>query len=59
MEQLRCHACGETRPTPRHCGQAMQVADVDGKQMLVCWMGAGCGVKDVPVHCGTPMVAAE
>lgn len=59
MEQLRCDTCGATEQTPRHCGQAMHFENVDGTEMLVCWMGASCGVKAVPQHCGSPMTAAS
>lgn len=26
----------------------MHLENVDGQEMLVCWMGAGCGVQPLP-----------
>jgi hypothetical protein len=59
METLVCRTCGESLPTPRHCGRATHVEQADGRDVLVCWMGAGCGVKDIPEHCGAPMTSGE
>jgi hypothetical protein len=33
----------------------MQLGEVDGTPMLVCWMGPGCGKQALPEHCGRPM----
>ena len=55
MDTLTCTACGATTATPKHCGQAMHIETVDGQEMLVCWMGAGCGTKDLPRHCDASM----
>ncbi len=58
METLTCPSCGATAATPKHCGRAMHIETVDGVERLVCWMGAGCGVRDIPEHCGVPMRVA-
>ncbi|MFW9996637.1 MAG: hypothetical protein ACFFD4_31630 [Candidatus Odinarchaeota archaeon] len=52
---LKCSKCGETQPVPKHCGQEMHLETVAGKEMLVCWMGTGCGKQDIPEHCNVPM----
>lgn len=52
---LECKTCGTKTPAPTHCGWAMHVEKVDGKDMLVCWMGTGCGKQELPTHCGSPM----
>ncbi len=57
MEQLRCASCGATVATPKHCGQAMHIEDIEGVPTLVCWMGSGCGTKPLPECCGKPMGA--
>jgi hypothetical protein len=28
----------------------MHIETVYGKEQLVCWMGPGCGVQDLPTH---------
>ncbi len=53
--KLKCEKCGAEIPTPRHCDRAMHVETVEGEQKLVCWMGPGCGVADLPQHCGEHM----
>lgn len=58
METMRCETCGTEEQTPRHCGKPMHEEAVDGKPMLVCWMGAGCSTQAIPQHCGKPMRAA-
>jgi hypothetical protein len=52
---LTCQTCGQTQPLPKHCGQAMHLETVDGRDMLVCWMGPQCGKQDLPQHCEQPM----
>lgn len=52
---LQCKICGKKIDVPKHCGQAMHSEEVDGKEMLVCWMGPQCGKQDIPVHHGEPM----
>ncbi|MHA2295371.1 MAG: hypothetical protein ACXAEU_08475 [Candidatus Hodarchaeales archaeon] len=59
MSQLKCVKCSETQAVPMHCGQEMHVESVDGKEMLVCWMGTGCGKQDFPVHCDESMEFSE
>ncbi|MFW9990594.1 MAG: hypothetical protein ACFFD4_00915 [Candidatus Odinarchaeota archaeon] len=53
---LKCKNCGHEEPVPAHCGKPMHVETVAGKEMLVCWMGTGCGKQNIPEHCGQPMV---
>jgi Cu+-exporting ATPase len=53
--KLKCEKCGEEIATPMHCDRPMHVETVNGVQKLVCWMGPGCGVLDVPAHCSEPM----
>ena len=53
--KLRCEKCGAEIATPMHCDQAMHIEKVNGAPKLVCWMGPGCGVADIPTHCGTSM----
>ncbi|MFW9854419.1 MAG: hypothetical protein ACFFFG_05135 [Candidatus Thorarchaeota archaeon] len=53
--QLTCHECGATEAIPNHCGQPMHIEEVEGKAILVCWMGPGCGKREIPVHHGKPM----
>jgi Cu+-exporting ATPase len=52
---LKCKTCGKTMNLPIHCGQPMHPEEVQGKEMLVCWMGPQCGKQDIPVHHGKPM----
>jgi hypothetical protein len=33
----------------------MQLGTVDGRPMLVCWMGPECGTQPLPEHCGMAM----
>ena len=58
MDSLTCATCGATSATPRHCGRPMHIEAVDGRDLLVCWMGPGCGTQEIPEHCGAPMRAA-
>ncbi len=53
--KLKCEKCGEEIATPMHCDRQMHVETVNGAAKLVCWMGPGCGVADIPTHCGEPM----
>jgi Cu+-exporting ATPase len=53
--KLKCENCGAEIPTPMHCDRPMHVEKVEGVEKLVCWMGASCGVADIPKHCTTPM----
>ncbi len=57
MDTLRCAVCGAEQPAPRHCGRPMHIEQIDGQEMLVCWMGANCGRQPIPEHCGRPMTA--
>jgi Cu+-exporting ATPase len=53
--KLKCEKCGEEIATPMHCDRPMHVETVAGAAKLVCWMGPGCGVADIPAHCSQPM----
>jgi hypothetical protein len=53
--KLKCEKCGEEIPTPWHCDRPMHLETVNGVQKLVCWMGPGCGVAEIPAHCREPM----
>ena len=53
--KLKCEKCGEEIATPMHCDRQMHVETVNGTAKLVCWMGPGCGVADLPAHCSEPM----
>jgi Cu+-exporting ATPase len=53
--KLKCGKCGEEIATPMHCDRPMHVETVNGAKKLVCWMGPGCGVAELPSHCSTPM----
>ncbi|MCK5238001.1 MAG: hypothetical protein KAR33_00550 [Candidatus Thorarchaeota archaeon] len=57
MGKLVCALCGEETAVPIHCNREMS-SHQDGEQ-LVCWMGAGCGVQDMPQHCGEFMKIKE
>nr|MDO8109862.1 HAD-IC family P-type ATPase [Candidatus Sigynarchaeota archaeon] len=56
---LKCETCGKTEPVPVHCNQPMHIEEIEGKSMLVCYMGKDCGEQDVPVHHSKPMVIVE
>jgi len=56
--KLRCATCGHEQDAPKHCNRPMQIEKVDGQDQLVCWMGADCGIAEIPRHCGAPMRAA-
>lgn len=56
MAELVCVEGDVTEKVPMHCGQEMHIEAVDGVEMLVCWMGPGCGKKDIPTHHDKPMV---
>ncbi len=53
--KLKCEKCGEEIATPMHCDRQMHIETVNGVYKLVCWMGPGCGVADIPAHCSEPM----
>ncbi|HSR57409.1 MAG TPA: heavy metal translocating P-type ATPase, partial [Candidatus Binataceae bacterium] len=53
--KLKCGKCGHEATMPPHCNRPMHVDKVNGQNKLVCWMGPGCGVADIPQHCGQPM----
>ena len=53
--KLHCEKCGHEIATPSHCNQQMHVEAVGGHEQLVCWMGPGCGVAEIPKHCDAPM----
>lgn len=53
--KLKCEKCGFETAMPSHCDRPMH-SDRDGAETkLVCWMGADCGVADLPKHCDLPM----
>ncbi|MFX0052227.1 MAG: hypothetical protein ACFFAJ_02775 [Candidatus Hodarchaeota archaeon] len=52
---LKCQECDFTEPTPIHCGKPMHIEEIEGKEKLVCWMGASCGVQELPSHHSKPM----
>ncbi|MFX1285781.1 MAG: heavy metal translocating P-type ATPase [Promethearchaeota archaeon] len=54
-EMLKCQECDYTEAVPIHCKQPMHVDTVGGEEQLVCWMGASCGVQNIPTHHGKPM----
>ncbi|MHA2248379.1 MAG: heavy metal translocating P-type ATPase, partial [Candidatus Hodarchaeales archaeon] len=54
-QQLKCQICDYMEPVPMHCKQPMHIEDVDDAEKLVCWMGPGCGVQDIPIHHDKPM----
>ncbi len=55
IPQLQCKECAEKFDVPEHCGQPMHPEVVDGKEMLVCWMGPDCGKQIFPEHHGIAM----
>ncbi len=54
-DTLECAKCGYETAMPPHCNRPMHVEEVDGRPKLVCWMGPGCGVAEIPLHCGQSM----
>ena len=54
--KLKCEKCGAEIATPMHCNQPMHIETVNGASKLVCWMGPGCGVAEIPQHCGDEMM---
>jgi len=54
--KLKCERCGYEAAMALHCDKPMHLEKVDGRDKLVCWMGPGCGVAEVPSHCGQPML---
>jgi Cu+-exporting ATPase len=57
--RLECQECDYTEVIPMHCKQPMHIETLEGKEQLICWMGPSCGVKDLPTHCGKPMIIGE
>lgn len=55
MATLICVESDVKQSVPKHCGQEMHIEAVEGKDMLVCWMGPGCGKQDIPQHHGQAM----
>lgn len=53
--KLKCDKCGAETAMPTHCNRPMHSEEVGNETKLVCWMGPGCGVADVPKHCDAPM----
>ena len=45
-DNLKCVDCDHTEKVKNHCGAPMHI---EGEQ-LVCWMGTGCGVAELPQH---------
>ncbi len=41
---------------PIHCNKPMHFERINGKDLLVCWMGLDCKSIDVPIHCGENMI---
>ncbi|MHA1265043.1 MAG: heavy metal translocating P-type ATPase [Candidatus Helarchaeota archaeon] len=56
---LKCTTCDATQEVPMHCGKPMHIEEVDGKPLLVCWMGPGCGKQEIPTHHDAPMIIVE
>ncbi|MFW9856811.1 MAG: hypothetical protein ACFFFG_17315 [Candidatus Thorarchaeota archaeon] len=50
-----CQECDHEQAVPMHCGKPMHIEVVEGNEMLVCWMGPGCGKQAIPVHHENPM----
>ena len=53
--KLKCEKCGAEIAMPTHCNRPMHLEKVGSETRLVCWMGASCGVADIPKHCDAPM----
>ena len=53
--KLKCEKCGFETAMPNHCNRPMHSDRVGAETKLVCWMGAECGVADIPKHCDVPM----
>ena len=53
--KLKCEKCGFETAMPAHCNRPMHSEQVGSETKLVCWMGADCGVADVPRHCDASM----
>jgi Cu+-exporting ATPase len=53
--KLKCEKCGFETAMPTHCNRPMHSEQVGAENKLVCWMGASCGVADIPRHCDMPM----
>ncbi len=53
--KLICNECNLSEDIPKHCGKPMHIEEINGKKMLVCWMGPSCGVKELPTHHNQPM----
>lgn len=53
--KLKCVKCGAEIAMPTHCNRPMHSEKVGNENKLVCWMGASCGVADIPKHCDAPM----
>ena len=56
MAKLKCQKCGHEEEVPQHCGKPMHLEKVEGREMLVCWMGTECGKQEPPNHCGQSMI---
>lgn len=56
--RLICQECNLSEDVPHHCGRPMHIEEIDGKEMLVCWMGPSCGVQELPTHHNKPMKIA-
>ena len=59
MAKLKCEHCGHEIDMPDHCGKEMNVQNIDGEDMLVCWMGPDCGKQEVPTHCSGAMAVED
>lgn len=57
--KMKCVKCGAEVETPKHCKRPMHLEKVAGAEKLVCWMGADCGIAEVPAHCGAAMIEAR
>ncbi len=54
-KKLTCQECEKQEEIPQHCGKPMHIEKIDDREMLVCWMGSSCGVRDLPNHHDKPM----
>lgn len=55
MAKLKCEHCEHEIDIPSHCGKEMSIQELDGEDMLVCWMGPDCGKQEMPQHCEKSM----
>ncbi|MFX0206460.1 MAG: heavy metal translocating P-type ATPase [Candidatus Hodarchaeota archaeon] len=58
-QKLKCQVCDHSQSIPMHCKQPMHIEVVEGEEKLVCWMGPGCGIQELPNHHEKPMKIIE